>query len=168
LTVEIREARTAGEIAAAGRVTVAANAEFAPAYRADAPMWADYIRSQADAAGRAANGVLLVAVDAGEVVGTVTFFLDRTPHSYPWRPGDPILRFLAVDPAARGRGVGRALLDECLIRARAAGCRRLALHTTAEQRVAREMYERTGFRREPEGDVTMGEVTLLAYARELF
>jgi GNAT superfamily N-acetyltransferase len=100
--VEVREARTAAEVEAAGRVTVAANAEFAPA-----------------------------------------------------------------DPAARGRGIGQALLRACLERARAAGKRRMALHTTEWMVGARAMYERAGFVREPEGDAELPGVTIIAYAAEL-
>ena len=78
-----------------------------------------------------------------------------------------MFRFLAVDPAARGRGVGRALFQACLDRARAAGKRRMALHTTEWMATARAMYERAGFQREPEGDAQLPGVTIIAYAAEL-
>jgi ribosomal protein S18 acetylase RimI-like enzyme len=165
----VREARTPAEVEAAGRVTVAANAEFLPEDGELQALWAEYVKSQADAASRAAAGTLLVAVDdaSGEVVGTVTLYLAQTDHSNQWRPDDPIFRFLAVDPAARQRGIGRALVSECLRRARAVGKRRMALHTTVSQAVAVGMYERAGFVREPEGDFTLDPVTIIAYAREL-
>ena len=167
-TVEVREARTAAEVEAAGRVTVVANAEFAPPDPTDpfAPTWKRYLVSMADAAGRAADGgVLLVAVEDGWVVGTVTLYL--ADGSEQWRSGDAMFRFLAVDPAARGRGVGRALFRACLERARAAGKRRMALHTTEWMTTARAMYERAGFHREPEGDARLPGLTILAYAADL-
>jgi GNAT superfamily N-acetyltransferase len=166
--LEVREALTDAEVAAAGRVTVAANAEFAPAGPDDpfTSSWARYLRSMADAAGRAADGgVLLVAVEDGRVVGTVTLYLGA--GSEQWRPGDAMFRFLAVDPSARGRGVGRALFQACLERARAAGRRRMALHTTEWMTTARAMYERAGFHREPEGDAQLPGVRIIAYAAEL-
>jgi GNAT superfamily N-acetyltransferase len=165
--VEVREARTAAEVEAAGRVTVAANAEFAPADPDGpfAPSWARYLAEMADAAARAAEGVLLVAVEDGEVVGTVTLYL--APGSMQWRPDDAMFRLLAVDPAARGRGIGRALLEACLERARAAGKPRMALHTTEWMVTARAMYERAGFVREPEGDAELPGVTIIAYAADL-
>jgi GNAT superfamily N-acetyltransferase len=165
--VEIREARTAAEVAAAGRVTVAANAEFAPGDPADpfVASWARYLAEMADTAARADQGVLLVAVDDGRVVGTATLYL--APGSMQWRPDDAMFRFLAVDPAARGRGIGRALFQACLDRARAAGRRRMALHTTPWMATARAMYERAGFRREPEGDIALPGVSIIAYAAEL-
>jgi GNAT superfamily N-acetyltransferase len=169
-TVQIREARGAAEVAAAGRVTVAANAEFAPA-DPDGPFaasWARYLVEMADAAGRAADGTLLVAVEGdGRVVGTVTLYLYLAPGSMQWRPDDAMFRLLAVDPAARGRGIGRALFQACLDRARAAGKRRMALHTTEWMVTARAMYQHAGFRREPDGDLRLPGVTLIAYAAEL-
>ena len=167
MALEVREARTAGEVEAAGRVTVAANAEFAPADPDDPfqASWARYLVSMADTAGRAADGTLLVAVEDGRVVGTVTLYL--APGSMQWRPDDAMFRFLAVDPAARGRGIGRALFQACLERARAAGKGRMALHTTEWMAAARAMYERAGFRREPEGDAQLPGVTIIAYAAEL-
>ncbi len=168
MAVEVREARTAAEVEAAGRVTVAANAEFAPADPDDpfVPVWKRYLVSMADAAGRVADGgILLVAVEDGRVVGTVTLYLG--PGSEQWRAGDAMFRFLAVDPAARRRGIGRALFQACLDRARAAGKGRMALHTTEWMAAARAMYERAGFRREPEGDAQLPGVTIIAYAAEL-
>ena len=167
MPLEDREARTAEEVEAAGRVTVAANAEFAPADPDDpfVASWDRYLVSMADTAGRAADGTLLVAVEDGRVVGTVTLYLSATSEQ--WRPDDAMFRFLAVDPAARGRGVGRALFQACLERARAAGKRRMALHTTQWMATARAMYERAGFRREPEGDEVLPGVTIIAYAADL-
>ena len=167
MPVEIREARTAAEIEAAGRVTVAANAEFAPADPDDPfqTSWARYLVEMADAAARAAEGMLLIAVEDSRVVGTVTLYLG--PGSMQWRPGDAMFRLLAVEPAARGRGIGRALFQACLERARAAGKQRMALHTTAWMTLARGMYERAGFKREPEGDIHVPGVEILAYAADL-
>lgn len=66
--------------------------------------------------------------------------------------GWPELRLLAVAPDARGQGVGRMLVDECVRRARAWGARELGLHTSRSMEVATGMYERMGFVRAPEHD----------------
>ncbi len=48
-------------------------------------------------------------------------------------------------PAARGRGVGKALIERCLDAARAAGYARVYLETTAELTQAIPLYEKLGF-----------------------
>ena len=52
---------------------------------------------------------------------------------------------LAVDPAASGRGVGRALVQAALDAARANGIRRVTLRVLATNTAARALYEACGF-----------------------
>lgn len=60
-------------------------------------------------------------------------------------PGDCSLFGLWVDPDFRRAGVGRALVDAVVARARAAGKRRVVLHVVADNAAARGLYEREGF-----------------------
>lgn len=53
--------------------------------------------------------------------------------------------YTAVEPFARGRGVGRAMLDAAEALARAKGRRTMSLMVTEENDPARRLYEGAGF-----------------------
>jgi ribosomal protein S18 acetylase RimI-like enzyme len=150
--VEIREARPE-EYEEAGRVTALAYRDFAPA---EDPDWQDYLRRIADVAGRAQVTTVLVAVEEGRILGSATLELDeKVPGSDPERvlpPDEANLRMLGVDPAAQGRGVGRALVESCIELARSRGKRVLTLSTTNVMSAAQALYARMGFEAAPERD----------------
>lgn len=56
------------------------------------------------------------------------------------------LRVFLVTPAARGRGAGKRLIDECLRFARQAGYRKVVLWTQKGLDAARHLYEGAGFK----------------------
>lgn len=88
----------------------------------------------------AARAVVLVARQAGAIVGTLTLTLYRIPTGLQARIDDVV-----VDGAARGAGVGAALVDAAIARARAAGARGIALTSAPERAAANRLYRRLGF-----------------------
>ena len=74
------------------------------------------------------------------------------------------LRMLLVEPFARGHGVGRRLVDECVDFARRAGYQRMTLFTASPLAAARAIYLARGFTltsEEPED--TFGKPMLTQY-----
>lgn len=114
----------------------------------------DYVDEIRNAGERAAVVPVLVAVDGdGSLLGTVTYIPGPgTPLSERERDGEAGFRVLAVAPEAQGRGVGRALAEACIARARAEGRRGVAILTRPSMAAAHRLYESLGFVRDPSDD----------------
>src|SRR5215211_313582 len=144
--VEVRDAGRS-DLPAVRRVLLGAYQEYAEVL---APaVFGRYLTDILDVQGRTGAGRQLVATDGGRVVGTVTFYADAGQEGFGWPAGWAGLRALGVEPAARGQGIGQALVRACLERARAGGAPVLCLHTAEFMTAAVAMYERLGFRRAP-------------------
>ena len=129
-------------------LTLAAYAQYAPLM----PHWEQYRRHVLTSLREDEPGALIVAERDGVIVGSVLLDPLETTGATDTNMEWPELRLLAVAPQARGQGVGRALLDECIRRACRAGVAVLGLHTEDIMEVAMRMYEGSGFVRVPEVD----------------
>jgi ribosomal protein S18 acetylase RimI-like enzyme len=87
----------------------------------------------------------MVAELAGNIVGAVAYIPPHRPKAPYFEKAWPIIRSLVVDPTCRRIGVGRALTEECISRARRDGSSVIALHTSPIMTVALPMYLRMGF-----------------------
>jgi len=95
----------------------------------------------------------LVAVAGGKIVGTVLLYLKGAAFVGVESDVDwPEVRLLAVAPEARSKGVGKALMAECVQRVRKYGGTIVALHTMESMQAARRLYGRMGFVRTAELD----------------
>lgn len=158
----VRQAKV-GELAAAGELVGAA-------YVQDGLLLADdpYRSQLQDAANRALDSVVLVAVEDDVVLGTVTWCPLTSSHREVARAGEGELRGLGVAHEARGRGVGELLVRACLERARVEGLTFVALLTSPKMASAHRIYERLGFVRDPERDwCPVPDFQLLAYRLDL-
>lgn len=53
---------------------------------------------------------------------------------------------MAVDPAYRGQGISKTLLDRCLAEAKQAGAKKVILFSNSQLTTALKLYEQYGFR----------------------
>jgi putative acetyltransferase len=89
----------------------------------------------------APGGQIFVALEDEAVVGTCA----AVPHG----PGAFEVAKLAVAPTARGRGIGRDLIDACLGYAQQRGARHAVLVSNSRLAAALRLYEQLGFRYAP-------------------
>ncbi|GAA1077378.1 GNAT family N-acetyltransferase [Nocardiopsis composta] len=145
------------------------------AYRAEDllsvhPPYAEVLRRL----GADGKGEILVAAP-GDGPGAAAALLG-TVMIEPWTPNSEValgtheveVRALAVSPAARGRGVARALMAEVEERAAARGAGRVVLSTQPAMAAAQRLYASRGFTRLPDRDWSpIPGFTLLAYGKDL-
>jgi GNAT superfamily N-acetyltransferase len=128
--------------------------------------YADELRGVAERI--AAGASVWAAVEDGELAGTVTYVPGPGPYAEFEDPRGAGIRMLAVLPEFRGRGIGKALVQACLDRARADGRGRVYLDTTQWMQTAQRLYQRMGFVRAPELDWEPATGMILsAYVYEL-
>jgi ribosomal protein S18 acetylase RimI-like enzyme len=121
-----------------------------------------------DAAARFRHATLLVAELQGSVVGAVMFVVHGTPYATISGPGECEVRLLAVAPSARGHGLGKALVQECVALAYRHNSTVLRLSSRPEMTAARRIYAQLGFARTPDRDwVAVPGEPLLTYALNL-
>jgi GNAT superfamily N-acetyltransferase len=151
-TLHIRDVRE-GERDDVRDLTLSAYQEYAAQVPAH---WEAYRQGIISTLARARPSEQIAAFQDGTLVGSVLLCAAGselvTPGGVSVTLPHPELRLLAVAPAARGRGIGEALVHECIQRSRRSGATALTLHTTDVMKTAMRLYERLGFARAPELD----------------
>ncbi|MDX2342469.1 MAG: GNAT family N-acetyltransferase [Acidimicrobiia bacterium] len=79
-------------------------------------------------------------IDTGDIIGSLTLALFRIPTGMrAW------IEDVVVDEAARGKGVGAALNEAALARARREGAKTVDLTSRPSREIANRLYKRIGF-----------------------
>lgn len=130
----------------------------------------EYVPELRDIARRVREAVVFAALDeAGGVPLGCATYVPGPDNAWAehLRDGESSIRMLAVDPAAQGRGVGTALVEACLARARADGRRAVFLHSLPVMVGAQRIYDRLGFRRVLERDWVFPDFLLMGFVLDL-
>ncbi|MBC7938180.1 MAG: MarR family transcriptional regulator [Chitinophagaceae bacterium] len=86
-----------------------------------------------------------IAERDGERIGSIFLVQARDEVTHAPIAGMAQLRMLLIEPAARGLGLGKRLVDECTRFARQAGYRKIMLWTNANLLAARGIYTKAGY-----------------------
>jgi len=133
-------------------LTLRAYAEYADIM--EPASWRGLSQALRDALASDAPVERIVAEEGGRIVGSAMLYAAETDAygDLVARTAAPEIRLVAVAPEARGCGIAKALVDECIRRARARGATEVGLHTSRSMRAAMAMYANLGFTRAPERD----------------
>lgn len=162
-SLKIRRVRPE-EYAAVGQVVRAA-------YESEYDLEASYLSEMEDTASRDAISTVLVAEEAGRILGSITIPNPGERQLPDSAPDEMDVRLLGVSAEARGQGIAQALMRHSAEVARDRGARRLVLHTGDQMVKAQRLYERLGFEQIQEREFTIDTETgprrIISYGLEL-
>lgn len=132
-------------------------------------VWQDYLERIKQSLNNPALDRVLVAKSEGEFLGTLQLFTNSEAAYQNPNIGivDPIVRLLAVSPAARGKGVAQALLKESASYAKDKGADFLYLHSGENMTQAIRLYEHLGFKRDESKEFHNADVHVKCFRLEL-
>lgn len=110
---------------------------------------------------------LLVALRGEKLLGGLVHFADLAHYGAAGKVTSEKnasgFRLLAVDPAARGLGLGRLLMEKSIELAREAGHGQVIIHTTESMPVAWAMYAKRGFQRSEDLDIVQNNYQVYGF-----
>ncbi|ASS48643.1 MAG: GNAT family N-acetyltransferase [Candidatus Fluviicola riflensis] len=111
---------------------------------------------------------LLVAVsDDNTIAGGVVYFSDMKYYGSGGTATAEInaagFRLLAVDPAIRGKGIGKLLTQACIRKTEDKQLGQVIIHSTKAMQTAWKMYEKLGFKRSEDLDFMQGELPVFGF-----
>lgn len=122
-----------------------------------------YVHALREVPAHAREGDVLVAYAGDSLVGTVSVFAAGSAYADIALPGEVEFRFMAVEPARWGRGLGAALVQAVFD---GWGTAAVVCRVIDGNAPAAALYERLGFTRDPERDEEVAPGVLLrAYVR---
>ena len=159
MAILVRQARPE-DLVLADRLACRAYAEYERAF----PEWIPHLARGVPMTELAREAQVLVAEIDGAIAGAVGYVAPHRPKHAAFPAEWAALRFMAVDPDHRRKGVARALAEECVRLAKRDGAAVLGLFTSPAMTTAFALYLRMGFVRERSIAPVMGmPAEVLAY-----
>ncbi len=159
MTLKVRELQPDDDAVEAGALVQGAYFRL-PGYPRDD----EYDLRLGDVASRAQDALVVVAVDDGQLVGCLTYLADMSgPHGEFDDADAASFRYFGVHPSAQGSGVGVAMVQWCIDRARFDGRARIRIHTLDTMPGAQRLYLKMGFVRDPDNDEDWDGINGLAF-----
>jgi len=107
--------------------------------------WTDIREKLGNMSALAESAHIFVAECNGKLIGAVAYLGQKTVKPRIFKPEWSIMRMLVVAPNARNQGIGRALAEACIERAKFEHVEAIALHTSPIMSTAVTLYESLGF-----------------------
>jgi len=144
------------------RIAVSAFDQFRDHYED----WPAMLAGLSKTSALSASSEIIIAELEDQFAGAVAYFGPNSQKASFFDQRWPIIRMLVVDPAFRGKGIGRVLSKECIARAKRDGSPVIALHTSPIMSIALPMYMKMGFVKAYDAPPIFG-VTYAVYTKAL-
>lgn len=150
------------------QLLVKSYAEYESNYQ-DPAVWQSYLNDIQSAVDNPTVDRVFVAKHDSKIVGSVQLFQSAEQAYKGWdlQIPSPIIRFLAVDPNARGLGVAQELVKGGIQYARDLDASSIYLHTSDAMKKAIQLYEWIGFKRDQTQEFMKGDALIKCYRFDL-
>ncbi len=115
--------------------------------------------------------ILVAVTESHHIAGAVVYFGDMQYYgsggAATKERNAAGFRLLGVRPENRGLGIGKALSEACIEKARLGHVNQVIIHSTQAMRVAWKMYWRLGFRRSTDLDFMQEDLAVYGFRLDL-
>ena len=159
----VAEFRTIGEL----MVSVYSQLDGFPK-DADQPLYYKMLANVGDLTQKPETELLVAVTSENKITGAVVYFGNIKYYGSggmaTQEKNTAGFRLLAVDPQARGQGIGKLLTLACINKAKQnVNLRQMIIHTTKAMQTAWKMYESIGFNRSEDLDFMQGDLAVYGF-----
>ena len=134
----------------------------------DMPKYYNMLRNVGELTQKPDTEILVAVSPQEKIAGAVVYFGDMKYYGSGGMATQEKncagFRLLAVDPSARGQGIGKQLTLACIDKAKQnSNIRQMIIHSTKAMQTAWMMYESIGFKRSEDLDFMQGELAVYGF-----